>query len=145
MAQATPDAEQIVREYAEIWSEKDYSRISEVVSDSFVHESPGAPDGEVHGPDGVEAFMRETESAFPDFEVRVIDSLADDETVMVENEFTMTHRGEFMGAPPTERELEFRSMANCRVVDGELKELREYLDMRAILERLGVAEEPTQG
>lgn len=140
MVQTTSDAEQVVRDYTEMWSERDYSRISRVVSDSFVHRTPGAPDGEVRGRDGLEAFMREIEMAFPDFEVSIIDMLATDETVMTENEFTMTHEGEFNGIPPTGREVEFRSMATCRVTDGELTELREYLDMQGILEQLGAVD-----
>lgn len=144
MVRATTAAEEVVRDYTEIWSEKDYSRISEVVSDSFVHVTPGAPDGEVRGPDGVEAFMGEIETAFPDFEVTIINMLADDKTVMTENEFTMTHQGEFNGIPPTGREVEFRSMANCRIADGELQELREYLDMQQVFEQLGVTDEETR-
>lgn len=145
MAQTTPDAERLVKEYTDLWTEKDYSRIPEVVAESFVHETPGAPGSEVRGRDGLEAFMREMESAFPDFEVTILESVAEGDTVMTENEFEMTHEGEFTGIPATGRTVEFRSMAVCRVGDGELEEVREYLDMHGIYERLGAADDrPTE-
>lgn len=145
MARTAPDAERLVEEYTDLWSERDYSRIPEVVPESFVHATPGAPDGAVHGPDGLEAFMREMEAAFPDFEATVVESLVDGDTVMTENEFEMTHEGEFAGTPATGRTIQFRSMAICRVGDGELEEIREYLDMHGIHERLGAADDrPTE-
>lgn len=141
MAQEPREAERLARDYAELWNEQDYSKIPEVVSESFVHATPGAPDGEARGPDGVEAFMREITSAFPDFEVEIVDMLSDEKTVMTENRFTMTHEGEFDGIPPTGREVEFRSMGKFRVADGKLQELREYANVQEIYEQLGVTEE----
>lgn len=141
MSQATRDPEQLVHDYAALWNERDYSSISDVVADSFVHVTPGAPDGEVRGPEGVEAFMREITDAFPDFEVTIRETLTDDETAMIEHEFTMTHEGEFAGVPATGREVELRSMAKCHVADGKLQELREYVDMQSFLEQVGAEPE----
>ena len=141
MAEATREAEQLMRDYAELWNKQDYGKIPEVVSESFVHVTPGAPDGEARGPDGVESFMREIYTAFPDFEVEIIDMLVSEGTAMAESKFSMTHEGEFDGIPPTEREVEIQSMAKCKVSDSELQELREYVNVQEIYEQLGVASE----
>lgn len=141
MAQQAPEAEQLVKEYAALWNEQDYEHIADVVSESFVHSSPAVPNGEAHGPDGVEAFMREVTTGFPDFDVTPVAILSSGDLVMVEHKFTMTHEGEFNGIPPTGREIELGSMAKCRVADGKLQELREYLDMHSVLEQLGVTDE----
>ena len=36
MAQATPDAEQLVTAYVTMWNDRDYAQIPELVSESFV-------------------------------------------------------------------------------------------------------------
>lgn len=141
MAQTAPDTEQLVREYADLWNDQAYARIADVVAESFVHVSPAAPDGAARGPAGVEAFMRDVTTGFPDFEVTVEDMLSSDELVMVEHSFTMTHTGEFNGIPPTGQTVELRSMAKCRAADGQLTELREYLNLQSVFDQLGVAEQ----
>lgn len=145
MARTASDAEQVLRDYAETWNDRDYDRIADVVSASFVHASPAVPDREARGPDGVEAFMREVTTGFPDFEVQIRDVLARDETVMAEHEFTMTHDGPFAGVPPTGNRVEVRSMAIGRVEDGKLQELREYLDVSDVFEQMGVTTDTAAG
>lgn len=140
MAQSTSETERLASEYVELWTQQDYGSISAVVSDSFVHETPAAPDGKVQGREGVEAFMREITTAFPDFEAELVDTLSSGERGMVETEFTMTHEGEFNGIPPTGREVEIRSLAKIRVADGKLQELVEYVNMQELAEQLGVTE-----
>lgn len=140
MTEAATEAEQLAREYKDLWNERAYSKIPEIVSKSFVLYDETAPGGEVQGPDGLEVWMRQFTSAFPDFHVEILDVLADEETVMAEATYTMTHEGEFDGLQPTEREVELRSMAKFVVEDGKITEHREYHDRQKILEQLGVTE-----
>ncbi|SEO92914.1 conserved hypothetical protein, steroid delta-isomerase-related [Halogranum amylolyticum] len=148
MAEATPRAEQLVREYVEIWNERAYSKIPDVVSESFVMSDPAAPEEgvpgparEVHGPDGLEAFVRGVVDGFPDFRVTVGDLLSSDDLVMYEAEITMTHEGEFGGIPPTGRAVEVGEMSTFRVVDGKIQEHRAYFDQQEIYEQLGLTED----
>lgn len=141
MSQSTQEAEQIVREYADMWNNQDYSRIPTLVSESFVVYNPTLPEGEAHGHDGLEDWMREVTSGFPDFRVEPLDMLASEQTVMTEVKYTMTHEGEFAGIPPTEREAEFQAMAKFLIEDGKVKEHRDYVNQQELLEQLGVTEE----
>lgn len=147
MAEATADAERIVREYVELWNERAYDEIPNVVSDSFVMYDPAAPaelpgpDGEVHGREGLEEFIREVIAAFPDFRVTILDMVSDGDLVMYEGEVSMTHEGEFDGIPPTGRNATFREMATYRVADGTVREHRSYFDQQGIFEQLGLTEE----
>lgn len=141
MTEATTEAEQLAREYKDLWNEQAYSKIPEVVSESFVLYDETAPGGEVRGPDGLEEWMRQFTSAFPDFHVEILDMLASEEMIMAEATYTMTHEREFNGIQPTEREVELRAMAKFVVEDGKITEHREYHDRQEILEQLGVTEE----
>lgn len=144
MAHATPDAERAVRAHNEIWNEQDYAQIPDVVSESYIEYNPAAPEGEIRGPDGLEEWMRGITTAFPDIQAELLDAIADEETVMAEVRFTMTHEGEFNGVPPTGREVEFQAMAKFRVEDGNIIELRNYFDPQELFDQLGVTPESAE-
>lgn len=139
MAQATTDAERVVNDYVEMWNERAFDRMPELVSEAFVHVDPDG--SEVHGRDGLEAYMREILSGFPDLHVAVTDMVSSGETVMYEAELTMTHEGEFQGLPPTGRAIEIREMATIEVTDGTVEAHRVYYDNQETLRQLGVTEE----
>jgi steroid delta-isomerase-like uncharacterized protein len=140
MTQTTAEARELVESYVRAWNEGDYSAVRDLVSESVVLRNPSAPGGEVHGPDEAEAFMRGVLTGFPDFEVSVVEMLADDDRVMYEAELTMTHEGEFEGIPPTGRTVETREMANYHVADGRIQSYAVFFDQQAVFEQLGLTE-----
>lgn len=144
MAATTPSPEQIASDYLAVWNERAYAEIPDLVSESFVMYDPVAPadpvpgpKGEVHGPDGLETFIRGVVRGFPDFAVTVRRMLSDDEMVMYDGELGMSHEGTFYGAPPTGRRAEVRYMGLIQVADGMVKEHRVYPPMLSIAEQLG--------
>lgn len=144
MAQATRDAEEVVRAHAEMWNEQDYARIPELLSETYSEHNPFVPEGVIRGRESFETWMRRITEAFPDFRVDVQDVLVDEETAMAELEFAMTHEGEFEGIPPTGNEVTFRGMGAFVVADGTVEELRNYLDTRQVFEQLGVTDGETR-
>ncbi|MEF8790810.1 MAG: ester cyclase [Haloarculaceae archaeon] len=131
--------EQPMSAYLALWN-GEYSKIDSV-SDSFVAYEPSAPGGEVHGPDALEAYVRELRTAFPDFTITPEALLEDAEIVMTEWTATGTHEGEFNGLPPTGRTFEHRGMSKFVIADGRIQEERMYYDPREIAEQLGFLEE----
>jgi steroid delta-isomerase-like uncharacterized protein len=126
-------------DYLALWH-GEYSKIDSV-SDSFVAYEPSAPDGEVHGRDAFEAYVRELRTAFPDFTITVEAALEDAEIVMTEWTGRGTHEGEFNGLPPTGRTFEHKGMSKFVIADGKVQEERMYYDPREIAEQLGFLEE----
>lgn len=141
MGQAETEAVQLVRSYVEALNSRDYETMTDHLADTVTMYDPAAPEGVVHGPDGVEAFLRETVDAFPDFAITILDVVAHDGTVMYEGEITMTHEGEFDGIPPTGETAEFREMTKWRVEDGEIRELRVYFDQQEVSAQLGLTDD----
>lgn len=145
MARATTEAERLCRDYLDtVWNEREYARIPELVTSSFAMYDPAAidkkipgPSGEVHGPDGLETFVRSVVAGFPDFHVAVDDVLADDELVMYAGTLSMTHEGTFYWIPPTGRSAEVQYMGRLRVEDGKVSEHRVYPPLQAIVAQLG--------
>jgi len=131
--------EQPMSDYLALWH-GDYSKIDSV-SDSFVAYEPSAPDGEVHGPDALEAYVRELRAAFPDFTITPVALLEDAEIVMAEWTAKGTHEGEFNGLSPTGRTFDHKGMSKFIIADGKVQEERMYYDPREIAEQLGFLEE----
>jgi steroid delta-isomerase-like uncharacterized protein len=129
--------EQLVRDYVELWT-GDLSKM-DVVAESVTGYDPAHPDGEVHGRDEFEEFIRHTHAAFPDFTLRkdTEGMLATDDTVMLEWTAEGTHRGDFYGVPPTGRKMSIDGMAKTTIVDRNIEEDRIYFDQKEMLDQFG--------
>lgn len=135
----TVAARDVEREYRELWNE-DFSKL-DVVAESVDVSVPSMSDGEIHGRDAFEAYLRELRTGFPDWHVTVDDVLAGDGMVMKEWTVTATHEGEYNGIPPTHREMEGSGMAKILIRDGKMQEDRLYYDLQEVFEQLGLTEE----
>jgi steroid delta-isomerase-like uncharacterized protein len=140
MAEPAQETEQILDKYMAIWNERDYSKIPDVVSESFVRVSPVAGEG-VEGPGGLEEFIRGLEASFSDFQITTDNYLIDEHIVMTESTFTGTHDGEFNDIPPTNKEVEMSNMSKIRIEDGKVREHRTYYNPQEFSEQLGVSDE----
>ncbi|ADB60576.1 protein of unknown function DUF1486 [Haloterrigena turkmenica DSM 5511] len=139
MAETTSDPKGLAEEYAAIWNEQEFSRLSNVVADSFTFTSPTS--GTIEGREDFEAYARETVAAFPDFEITVHEMLAGEDLVMAEGTLSGTHEGEFDGISPTHETFEIRDMARFVVEDGKLQEERAFFDRQELFDQLRLLEE----
>ena len=142
---ATTDPEQVVRAYFDLWNGRDYAGIPDVVSASYVLYDPivpadafGGPAGEVHGPDGLEQYIRAGVRAFPDLHVSLEEVVSRDGLVMNEETFSATHEGELFGLPPTGRRLEVKGMQKFLIADGVVQENYAYYNEQEIKEQFGL-------
>jgi hypothetical protein len=80
MTETTPDVEQLINDYVDVWNEQEYSKIPDIVSESFVMDDPAASEdisgsgGEVHGPDGLGMLIRGVVAGFPALPVTILDT-----------------------------------------------------------------------
>jgi steroid delta-isomerase-like uncharacterized protein len=80
--------------------------------------------------------------AFPDLRLTIQDIAAEGDTVAARVAFRGTHRDEFQGIPPTDKEVAFSSMEFNRVVDGKVEEHWVELDLFGLMQQLGAIPEP---
>lgn len=99
---------------------------------------PAVPDGVVHGPEGLEEFIKTVVAGFRDFQVSISDMISEGDRVMYEGVITMTHEGEFDGIPPTGRRVEIDEMSPYHLQDGESQEHRVYFDQQTVLDQPGL-------
>src|SRR6185295_5726262 len=104
--------------------------VDELFADDFVDHTPfpGVPPTR----DGVKMLFGYLRSAFPDLQVHVQEQIAEGEKVATRRVFEGTHRGEFLGVPPTERTISFEVIDILTFRGGKIAEHRVILDQAAL-------------
>jgi predicted ester cyclase len=127
----------IQRFYREVLEGGDLDLIDELGSESYTdHEEPMP--GQPAGLDGIRFYVNTMRSAFPDIKVKSLGpELADGDLEAVRVVLTGTHQGEFMGAAPTGRTVEFGGIDIIRVEDGKVVEHWGSADMLELMQQLG--------
>jgi len=108
--------------------------VDELLADDFVDHTPlpGVPPTR----DGVKMLFGYLRSAFPDLQVHVQEQIAEGEKVATRKVFEGTHRGEFLGVPPTERIISFEVIDILTFRGGKIAEHRVILDQAALQRQL---------
>jgi steroid delta-isomerase-like uncharacterized protein len=128
----------IVRRYLDqAVSQGSASAIDELVSREVVFSSPYTPEP-IRGIDGFKQMIAMLHGAFPDLKIHEAQTLAEGETVASRWTATGTHRGEFMGHPPSGREFSISGISIYRVKDGKIAEGWVNDDSLGMLRQLGL-------
>jgi steroid delta-isomerase-like uncharacterized protein len=114
--------------------------LTELVVDDFVEQNP-LP-GQGPGRAGLAGVLAGMFAAFPDLRWTLGDTLEAADRIMTLSTWTGTHRGEFMGIPPTGRSVSVESWTLDRYRDGQLVESRIIMDVAGMLTQLGVIPAP---
>lgn len=116
-------------------NEKNLAVFDELVSPSFVDQEAGSESG---GPEGEKELLSSVTEAFPDWRWDIEDMLAVDDKVITRYVARGTHRGEFMGAAPTGREVAFTGINISRLAGGKIVESWGNSDQLSWMRQLGV-------
>jgi steroid delta-isomerase-like uncharacterized protein len=81
-------------------------------------------------------------SAFPDLQFTMEDQIADGDKVVHRLTATGTHRGEFMGIPPTDKRVRVTGVNINQFVDGKIVEAWGFMDMMGLMQQLGAIPGP---
>lgn len=130
------------RMYA-LLSQGDVDGFGELVAEDFVEhqESPGFE----RTRDGVLQLFRAYLAAFPDMRMEPEDVLQDGDSVVARVRATGTHRGDFMGMPPTGRAIDVQLIDIMRIgEDGRAHEHWGVFDALGMLQQLGAIPGPGQ-
>jgi predicted ester cyclase len=79
---------------------------------------------------------------FPDLQVIIEDSVADDRLCAQRIRFEGTHTGVFQGLPPTNRKVQFSGIEVNRMVDGKVAEHWVEMDQVSLMQQLGLTVVP---
>ena len=95
----------------EIFNRGNMSLVDEFLAPDFI-EREELPPGIPPGREGVKQMTIMFRSAFPDFKATIDDMIAEGDKVVVRMTWSGTHKGEFMGIPPTGKSVSFGECHN---------------------------------
>lgn len=130
------------RLYEEIWNKKRLEVLNELVSPSHALHGPNISGSSI----GPEAYKRQVAlffAGFPDLHWTIEDTVTEKDKVVVVWNFTGTHKGEFMGVPPTNRKVSTDGITIHELANGKIMDSYVNWDIWGLMQQLGVV--PAQG
>ncbi len=94
------------------------------------------------GASGVELFLNENLSAFPDFHYDVEQMHHAEDAIVTEGVFRGTHEGTWRGLPATGRKVEFPMLLVFAFEGEAMMGERVFFDLHTVLRELGIARDP---
>jgi len=124
------------RMYEEINNKKNMAALEQFYSADWVchPSSPGMP----LGLDGMKQRMKDDYLALRDMQVILEDMVAEGDKVACRWTATATHKGKFMGVPPTNKQLTMTGIHIDRIAGGKIVETWNYSDVMGLMQQLGM-------
>ena len=119
----------------EFWSKGNLRIIDGTHGPNYVHHNlpPGVPTNK----EGIRQMAAVFNTAFPDCRVTVEDVIAEGDKVVARWRLAGTHKGEFLGVPPTGRQANLTGIAIFRITGGKIAEQWENHDDLGLMQQLG--------
>lgn len=130
----------VQRFYKELWSEGNLDLADELFAQDFIGHAPG--NTATRGPEGVKRLVSEWRAGVPDMTLQIHAQVAEGSRVATRFTGRGTHRGPWLGVPPTGKEVSLSGIAITRVVDGKVVSDWGEFDVMGLLQQLGVIQRP---
>ena len=127
----------------DFWNQRDVGAIDELYATDYLGHDPSGLNGATL--EEVKQSAAGIFTAFPDFHLTIDDEVAEGDKVVKRWTVTGTHRGEFMGIPPTENHITITGVNFYRIADGKIVETWWSSDALGMLQQLGVIPPPGEG
>jgi predicted ester cyclase len=111
----------IRRIYEEMWNRADPSIAAEIFA----------------RPEGVELFVSEFLSSFPDLQHTIDDIIAEDDRVVVRFSAGGTHSGQWMHFTPTGKEIHYTGITLARISGDKIFDHHTWWDRMGLVEQIG--------
>ena len=124
----------VQRYYEALWNRWDIALADDLLTESVTFR--GSLGVSVQGLAGFKEYVRTVRRAFPDFQNRIEELIAEGDRVVARLTYTGTHRGELFGIGPTGRRVSYVGVALFRVVDGRIAEGWVLGDVHGLVQQL---------
>lgn len=126
----------------EVINKQNLNAANNLVSEDFTEHVPFP--GQGPGREGLKFALNSMFLGFPDMKWTVDEQIAEGEKVVSRFTWTGTHKGEFMGIPPTNKRVKVWGVVIDVVRNGLFSESRIIMDSVGLLQQLGVMSQPPE-
>ena len=132
---------ELIKRWIRETDKRNFDVWDEVCSPDYVCHFAGTP-----GPMTLDEHREATRlamSAFPDFKTEFNDIVAEADKVVWRVTPSGTHKGDFMGIPPTGKKIKYTAMMVVKIKEGKIAEAWGVADALGMMEQLGMELKPT--
>jgi steroid delta-isomerase-like uncharacterized protein len=132
----------VVRRFLEeLWNRSNFAVVDELLASDY----DGHSSTVIRGEEGAMGFIRTLRAAFPGFQLRVLDQIAEGDKVATRWKLSGAHEGTFQGVPPSGKRVEMTGITIFRLADGKLIDGWTNEDVWGMLQQIGAGTAPEQG
>ncbi len=131
----TSEHKQIVHKYVDSINQGKLNIINELCDRNYVYHGIGEESR--LSKEGYLNFLNEVRQAFPDFNIRIDDLVAEDDRVAYRMTVSGTHKGEFKGIAATGKKFTVSTVGEILFKDGRIVEEWEIYDTIGMMSQLG--------
>ena len=124
----------------EVLNNKNLAALDELVAEDFVELDP-LP-GQAQGREGLKQILAMLFAAFPDLHWTTEEEAAEGDKHWSRFTWRGTHRGDFMGIPPTGNQVVVNGVVIDRIVEGKMVDSRILMNELSLMQQLGVIPPP---
>jgi steroid delta-isomerase-like uncharacterized protein len=133
----------IVRRFLEeAWNNQDLAVMDELLADDYVGHDPSIPGGDIRGRESLKAVLQVARAGMPDARITIEDVLGEGDKTVVRFTVHGTHRGDFLGIPPSGREVKVATLLLSRFAGARIAEEWVVKDMLGLLQQIGAIPTP---
>ena len=133
--------EDIIRKFIdEAFNKGNLSVLEEVIHPDYRYRSP---DSELTGISELRTFIQGFREGFPDLCLSIDDLIVTEDRACTSFKLTGTHKGEFMGIPPSGSSVDVNGIVISRFKEDKIAEDWEILDNLTFLQQIGAFPELT--
>lgn len=125
----------LVERWLQVWNKGDLAIAEEISAADFINHDPNRP--EVTDFEDYKAWVDENRTAFPDFHIEIQDMITEGDKAVTRWTATGTHKGNFLGVPPTAVQMTMTGMNILRLMDCKIVEAWWSYDMLGLMQQLG--------
>ena len=125
---STEQNKALVRSVVEFWNKRDLEAFFRILAPEYVEHLPTGDISLGQLKDYAPAFF----AAFPDIRFTIEHMVADGDTVALFLNWKGTHQGEYMGIPPTGKQIDITNVNLIKIAGGRGVEFWNVTDMRLI-------------
>ena len=125
----------------ECWSRGNLNAVSELVADNCRYHDPVFP-SLTSGAENIRNHIQTCRNGFPDLTFTLDDTIAERNEVVHHWTCTGTHKGQFLGMPPTNKKASVTGTSIARLEGSKIAEIWSNWNLMSLMEQLGIAMAP---
>jgi steroid delta-isomerase-like uncharacterized protein len=129
------DTQKLTQLVLQMWNSGKSELAAEVFTNTVEYRQPGQKT--LHGLHEVTDWISNVHTAFPDFRLEITRTIAEGDHLVHCWRTTATHRGQFLGAPPTGKRVDVQGVTVSRMTGGRIQEATILYDRLSFLEQVG--------